>query len=275
MELSWFQCLLYGLISGLTEFLPVSALAHQSLFMSLTGTRDNPWLRLAAHIGCLLALIMAFVPYLSRLRRERRIAKLPRNRRRRQPDFGSMMEIRVLKTAGVSMLLVFLGYGFVHNLNERLWLLALLLLANGIVLYLPQHLPGANKSAESMSALDGILIGLAAGCGIVPGISRVAAGTSVSLIRGADKRYAGELGLLLCIPALAVMIVIDCFAGAGAAVAVSVSMVLCCITVAAAALAAAYFAIYLFRFLAVKAGFSAFSYYCWGLALFSLIIYLI
>ncbi len=276
MELSWFECLIYGLISGFTEFLPVSALAHQAVFLNLIGEKDNYWLRLAAHLGSLVALIVIFMPTITRLRRENKIAKTPKSRRRRQPDFCAMMEIRLFKTAAISMILLFLGYSFVYNLYERLWLLALLLGINGILLYLPQYMPGANKSAESMSSLDGMLVGLAAGLGIVPGISRVGAGTSVALMRGADRRYAADLALLLCIPALAVMTVIDVVYGIGAAaVAVSAGMVFCCITVAVAAFAAAYLAVFLVRFLAVKADYSGFAYYCWGLALFSLIIYLI
>lgn len=276
MELSWFECLVYGLISGFTEFLPVSALAHQAVFMNLLGVQDNHWLRMAAHLGSLTALIIIFIPTAIRFRREKKIAKTPKSRRRRQPDFGTMMEIRFLRSAAVTMLLVFIGYGFVYNLYERLWLLALLLGLNGILLYAPQFMPGANKSAESMSSFDALLVGLAAGLGIVPGISRMGAGTSVALMRGADRRYAADLALLLCIPALFVMLVIDVIYGIGAAaVTVSAGLVFCCITVAAAAFGTAYLAIFLVRFLSVKAGYSGFAYYCWGLALFSLIIYLI
>ena len=274
MEYTWFECLIYGLISGFTELLPLSSVAHQSLFSVLIGGADHGWLRFAAHLGCLLALLISFVPILTRLRREQKIAKLPRSRRRRQPDFGSLMELRLLRTAAVSMLLVFLGYGLVQQLHQRLWLLALLLGSNGILLYIPQYLPGANKSAVSMSSLDGVLIGLASGCGIIPGISRVGFGTSAAMLRGADRRYAADLGLMLCIPALAVMLILDIAAGVGA-VSFSGLLVFGCVTAAAASFAASYLAVYLVRFLAVKAGFSGFAYYCWGLALFTLIIYLI
>lgn len=275
MELSWFEHLVYGLISGFTEFLPVSAVAHQAIYSVMIGAEDYPWLRLAAHLGSLAALIFVFIPILSRYRRERKIARTPKKRRRRQPDHATMMETKVLRTASVSMLLVFLGYGFVYNLYERLWLLALLMAANGIMLYLPQYLPGANKRAESMSGLDSMLIGLSAGLGIVPGFSRVGFGSSTALMRGADKQYAGELGLLVCIPALIAMLILDCVAGVSAAVTMSGVMIFGCITAAITSFIAAYFGIFLVRFLAVKAGFSGFAYYCWGLALFTLIIYLI
>lgn len=275
MELTWFEHLVYGLISGFAEFLPISAVAHQAVFSVLVGAEGYPWLRLACHAGSLIALIFVLIPTLSRMRRERKIARTPKKRRRRQPDFATMMEIRIMRVAAISMILVFLSYGLVYDLYERQWLLALLLGMNGILLYIPQYLPGANKQAESLSGLDGMLIGLSSGAGVVPGFSRIGLGTSVALMRGADRRYAVELGLLLSIPALAVMILLDFAAGVGTVMSISALLVFGCITAAAAAFAASYFAIFLIRFLAVKAGFSGFAYYCWGLALFTLILYLI
>lgn len=276
MELTWFECLLYGLISGFAEFLPVSAVAHQAIFLKLTGGQDNDWLRLAAHLGALTALCVVFMPTFVRLRRERRIARTPKSRRRRQPDFGALMELRLLRVATVFLILLFAASRYVHNLYERLWVLALLLVINGIVLYLPQYLPGANKSAESLSSLDGMLVGLSGGLGIIPGFSRFGLAVSTALIRGADRRYATDLGLMLCIPALTVQLVLDCVYGiSAAAVAASAGLLLGCITAAAAAFATAYLAIFVARFLAVKTGFSGFAYYCWGLALFSLILYLL
>ena len=274
MALSWFEHLIYGLISGFAEFLPISAVAHQAIFTTLVGGADYPWLRLSCHIGSLMSLLVVLMPILSRMRRERKMARSPR-RRNRQPDIGTMMEIRVFYTTAISMLPVFLCYGWVYNLYERLWLLAILLGVNGILLYVPQFLPSANKRAESMSGLDGMLIGLSGGLGVVPGFSRVGLAASTALVQGVDRQYAADIALLISIPALLIFGVLDVIAGIGAAAAISGSMIFGCITAGAASAVAAYFSIFLVRFLAVKAGFSGFSYYCWGLALFSLIIYLI
>ena len=43
MELNWLECLIYGLLSGLTEFLPVSSLAHQTVILKVFGL-ENPCL---------------------------------------------------------------------------------------------------------------------------------------------------------------------------------------------------------------------------------------
>ncbi len=275
MALNWLECLIYGIVSGFAEFFPVSSLAHQAVYLKLLGKENEPLLQCAAMAGSLVALMISVLPILSRLQKERRIAAMPKKRRRRQPDFATLMEFRVLQMASISMLLVFLAYGLVADLYQRLWILAIFAAINGILVYLPQYLPGANKTAQSLSGMDAMLIGLNAGCGLIPGISRVGAAVSAGLIRGAERRYALELGLLASVPALAVLIVLTGFAGFAAGVVFSGALVLRLLTVLLSSLASSYAAIFLMRFLAVRVGFGGFSYYCWGFALFTLILYLI
>ncbi len=275
MELSWLENILYGLISGLTEFLPISALAHQTVFLTLLGKQQNEILQLSAHIGALIALVMACFPTLRRLNREWRIYTMPKSRRRRHPDFGILMEMRVFRTGAAVVLLSFLAYNFVSDLYQRLWVLAILIGINGILVYIPPYLPSANKGAQSMSRLDNVLIGIAAGCGIVPGISAVGSSISVARIRGVDRQYAMELSLLLAIPALIVMCILELMGSFAIKVAMSGILALKCGVIMISAFVGSFLSIRLVRFMAVKAGFSGFAYYCWGLALFTLILYLI
>lgn len=275
MELSWLESLVYGLISGLAEFLPISAEAHRALYLKLIGAGEEPALRLAVHVGALLALLVSCAPLLSRLRRERRIAAIPKKRRKRQPDLKTMLDLRLLRTALIPLVLTFLVYPVVSNLHERLWLLAICLGLNGILLYAPQFLVGSNKDSQSLSSLDAALIGFGNGIGGIPGISRMGGALFAGLTRGAERRYALDVSFLLCIPAMIVLLLFDgwwLIAGTGSAV--SAMLILQCVTAAAAAFGSAYFAVFIMRFLSVKAGFSGFAYYSWGVALFALILYL-
>lgn len=273
MELSWFESLLFGLISGFTEVLPISSVAHQALFLKLAGCGEVPLLRLFGRIGTVAAILSVYLPNLLRLQRERRLAAIPQKRRRRQPDPTAMMELRLLKMAVASSVVVLLAYPLVYGLYQRLWLLAILVGVCGIVLYIPQFLPGANKRAQTLSALDGMVMGLSAGLGVIPGFSRIGFGLSAAMIRGAERRYAADLAVLISVPTLLVMMVIDGFAAA--AVTISGILVLHCVTVMIAAFCAGWIGLRLLKFMAYRGGFSGFAYYCWGFALFTLIIYLI
>lgn len=276
MALNWFESLLYGLISGFTEFLPVSSEAHGILLTRILGVEDaGSGLCLAVHLGALLALLLSCRPQLSRLSRERRIAAMPARRRKRQPDANALMDIRLLKTAAFPLLLAFLAYPWVGKLCHRLWILGLALMINGILLYVPQFMPGANKDSRTLSRLDGLLIGLGGALAVMPGISRLGATMSVSAMRGTERQYSLHTALMLCIPALALLVLIN-LAGviASGFAGITAGGVLSIITAGGAAAVSAYFSILLMRFLMVKAGFSGFAYYCWGTAMFAFILYL-
>jgi undecaprenyl pyrophosphate phosphatase UppP len=123
--------------------------------------------------------------------------------------------------------------------------------------------------------VDSMLVGLGGGLGVIPGFSRIGYTTSVAMMRGAEKRYAMDTALLLSIPALAVLLIIDFFAIFTTTAGLTFIAILSCITAGITSFFSACLGIYIMRFLAVRAGFSGFAYYSWGLSLFSFILYLI
>lgn len=274
MELSWFESFIYGIISGLSEFLPISAEAHRALYLRLIGAGDYNLLRFMTHLGALLGLLITCWPMISKLSRERKIASVNKKRRKRAPDARSLTDIRYLRICVISLIVVFIIRPIVHDLHERLWILAGFLILNGILLYIPQFLPGANKDSRSLSSMDAMIVGLGGGLGVVPGLSRVGLTVSTGLMRGADKRYSLDTALLLSIPALAVLLIIDFFGIFTATTGLTFLAVLSCFTAGIASFLSACLGIYIMRFLAVRAGFSGFAYYSWGLSLFSFILYL-
>ena len=273
MELGWFESFIYGVISGISEFLPISSEAHRAIYLRLIGDADHALLRLMTHMGALLALLISCWPMISKLNRERGIAAVNKKRRKRAPDTKSLTDIRFTRIASLALVIVFILYSAVYDLHERLWILAGFLIVNGIMLYIPQFLPAGNKDSRSLSSLDSILIGLSGGLGVVPGLSQVGLSTSTGLLRGTDKRYALDAALLLSIPALIVLLIIDFF-GIFSAAGVTFLSVLSCFTAGITSFFSAFFGIYIMRFLAVRVGFSGFAYYSWGLSLFSFILYL-
>ena len=268
------QSLLYGLISGATEFFPISAEAHRDLISLLFGVEVNPLVDLLVHIGVLAALIISCIPQLARLRRERALLAIPAKRRRRQPDPAALSNLRVLRTAFIPLLLGFAAWPFTHNLTQSMWISALMLTINGIVLYIAPYVPQGNKDASTVSGLDGLLMGLGSTLAMLPGISRIAAFTTTGILRGCQRRYVLDLVLLLSIPALIVLILFDVYFLIVAASAVSGAWVLSGVLAMVIAAPTAYLCIMFLRFLTVKVGFSGFAYYSWGAAMFIFILYL-
>ena len=75
----FFENLLYGIFSGISEFLPISSQAHQALVMQLFGrTQREPLRDILVHIALLIALYTASPNSLNSAERSS-LASRPRN----------------------------------------------------------------------------------------------------------------------------------------------------------------------------------------------------
>ena len=275
MDLNWFESLIYGLVSGLTNFLPVSSQAHEALMLKLFGAAGGPLIRLVVHAAVWEALYLALRGDIEQMLHARQLAKIPPRRRTRQPDQQRLLDFRLVQTAAVPMLLAFVLMPFVNGWNTDLSKIACFLLVNGLILYIPRHLRSANKDSRSMSGLDGVLMGLCGALAVLPGISRVGAVTAAASARGADKEHALRWSFLLELAAMLVLVVLDAVELYNVGIsAVDTQLVIGCVLAAATAFGGAVLGIQTMRFLAVRTGFSGFAYYSWGVALFTFILYL-
>lgn len=268
--------LILSLISGFSELMFVSGSAHQHLYRTVTGyDREEPGLLLAIHLGVLVALLMSCQKQIKRMRYEKRLLSSAKRRRGRQPDPASIMNIRILNTAVIPVLLGFLLYPKVSVWLSATHWIAIFLIINGMVLFLPRLLRTGNKDGLSFTQLDGMLIGFGGALGMVPGFSRMGAMYSIAISRGAQTNYALDLSTLLCIPAICAMIGFDLYACSASDVSVSGWMLLAYLLSAAAAFAGAWFAVRLTRYLSSHTDTTGFAYYSWGLAVFLFLLYLI
>ena len=274
MNLNWLESLLYGLISGFTEYVPVSSQAHQAIFFRLFGGSNSGLLSLFIHIGSMVAVIFSYRKQIGRLYREMRLASIPRKRRRRTPDAAALMELSLLRMAAMILMAGFLLYIPASFRRDDLNIVALMLLINGVILYAPVLFATGNKSASGMSRLDSVFIGLGGCLGMLPGVSTVGAMTSVCSLRGGDREKSLTWTYLLMIPVLACLIGYDFRELIVAAPAVDMGLLLRCVLAGAASFSSGLLGISLMRFIAVHGGYHAFAFYAWGGALFSFILYM-
>lgn len=266
---------IYSLISGFTAFFGVDASAHQRLFSLLTGgVASDSGVNMAVRFGTLVALLICCGPHLRRLLRERSHS-LRSHRLKRQADPIAQLDLKLVRTA---MLPVLAGV-FLYSTGSR-WIagflpLALTLLLNSFILFLPRVINSGNKDGRSVSPLDGLLLGCGSVFGAFPGFSRVGCMMTAAAIGGLDRAYAMEMSLLLSIPVLAGLLVFDLFALLAGQIALSLVTLILYLVYAAMALLGSWLTIILMRYLVQKIGFTGFAYYSLGLALFSFIFYLV
>lgn len=275
MDLSWLQSILFGLVSGFTEILPVSARAHEMLLLWFFGADQQPLLQLFVKLGVLAGLLIACRGSMAKIRREQRLRRLPRKRRKRQPDFRILMDVKFLKVAAIPLLLLLFFRIKTREWDDSFTLVPVFLVLNGIFLFIPERISSGNKDSLTLSPLDGLLIGLFGGLSALPGISTLGMLTSAAAIRGTDRQHGLNLALLLYIPVMVLLLCFDMFAIVTTGLSgITFLVILQCILAAAAALFGTVSAVSVLRFLAVKVGFSGFAYYSWGIALFTFLMFL-
>lgn len=269
------QSLLYGLISGLSEFTPVSTSGHQALLRKLFGAPGrNPLLDLLVGVGLLIAVYLHCRSLL--MSYSRQLRGNPRRRRGNIPTARRTYDLRFLFFAGIAMLALLLFRGAAGSTEQKPLYLCLFFVLNGIVLYAVDHMRQSNKDAGMLSGMDAIFTGLMGGLSIFPGFSRLGMNLSAAVARGADRTLAYNWALVLGIPALTLFMLFD-FIGlfTVAGFVISLTGVLYAFAAAIGAFAGGYLVISLMRMMIVNTGFSGYACYCWGVAMLNFILYLI
>ena len=270
--MTWIQSVFFGFVAGLTEFLPISSDAHQRILLYMFGqTQQDPVRRIFIHVALLLSLYTTMRNLFDQISREQR---LRRDRRRAQSTYRTVLDVTLVKNAAVPMIIGMLVLHFFVKGDMQLPWVCLLLLLNGMILFITERAIRGNKGAEHMSVFDSWLLGLSGALSAFPGISRFGAGMSVSVLCGADRTKALIWSVLLSVPALFTLLGLDvltAFSVGGISFFANLGGYL--LTGIAAYLGGCV-SLYLIRLITGRTGYLGFAYYSWGTALFTFIIYL-
>jgi undecaprenyl-diphosphatase len=85
-----------------------------------------------------------------------------------------------------------------------LYLIGTTLIVLGVVLLLAERVARRDRPLEDIDRRDGILIGLAQACALVPGVSRSGATITGGLFLGFDRASAARYSFLLSVPAVVI-----------------------------------------------------------------------
>lgn len=184
---------MFGLIQGLTEFLPVSSSGHLLLAGRILGYTPSIALELTAHLGTLLAVVILY---------RRELWDMIRH------PLGRPMRYMLLTTV-CTVLVVLAGKDFFFSLNDGR-LLPFTFLLTAFLLIATPLLPKVKRFSYIGAAVVGIAQGLAA----MPGLSR--SGTTVSAAQLMGHEDAGSYSFIAAIPVILGSSIVS-FAGGGIA----------------------------------------------------------
>lgn len=182
---------LWGLIQGLTEFLPVSSSGHLVLVPALLGI-DEPSLAASAvlHLGTLLALLWYFRRELAGLVIHPRA---PENRR-----LWVFLAIGTVPAAVIGLTL----RSPIEVVFGEPWIVAVCLMVTGVILLVAHRLAPGTRIATDATPGDAVVVGMAQAFALLPGISRSGMTITGALAQGMSRTEAARLGFLLGVPAV-------------------------------------------------------------------------
>lgn len=205
------QSIILGIVQGLTEFLPISSSAHLNLFPWVFGWQEMPEsFDVALHIGTLLALIVFFYKDWKDLI----IGAYNQTIKRKPSTEGKIFWYIVLATIPAGILSLILDkisdLIFEGNLNLEMLIIAITLIAMGIVLYIVDKRAKTNTSYENITFKQSLLIGISqALAAAFPGVSRSGITMTVGRATGVDRESAAKFSFLLAMPITLAAVVFD------------------------------------------------------------------
>jgi len=189
---------LLGIIQGLTEFIPVSSTAHLLIGQKLFGLPADDAMFSFLVIVQLGTLISLFVFYWKDLLA---IAKATLDFRRSTYERNLGFYI-ILATIPALLAGYFLKDAVEALFRQPMLEASIRLFAAAVLLTLAEWLTKKNRSLESMTWLDAILIGVMQIIAVFPGASRSGTTISGGMFRGFDRPSAARFAFLMSVPVM-------------------------------------------------------------------------
>lgn len=197
------QSFILGLVQGLTEFLPISSSGHLVILQHLMGFK-KPMLffDIMLHLGTLGAVIAVFWQDLKKIGQEEILPLL-------KGFCNNPGLLSALSRARMTLLIMLatiptglIGYLFkepLESLFASTYAVGFALCFTGTLLWFTKY---CKKKDATLKTYQALLIGLAQGIAITPGISRSGTTIATGLFLGLSGELAARFSFLLSIPAI-------------------------------------------------------------------------
>lgn len=186
--MTFIEAIILGIVQGVTEFLPISSSGHLVLGQYFLGISiPGNSFEIVVHVGTLLSIIVVF--------RKDLIDILT--------SIGNKSTQKFILTIILGTIpAILVGFFFKEHIEyafDNVRLVSTALLVTGVLLISTKW---TTIRKEKISILDGVLIGIAQACAIIPGISRSGSTIGLGLLMGLDPKQTARFSFILAIPAL-------------------------------------------------------------------------
>jgi len=247
------EILILAVIQGVTEWLPISSSGHLVIAQEYLGLDLPVLFDVLLHLGSLLVVLFVF--WKDVLRVLKAFARL--DFKSQDGKLGLYIVLGSIATAAVGFVFREEFESYFHNL----YAVGVAFIATGCFYSLLYASRRHKHQGRPLNALDAVVIGLAQGVALIPGVSRSGSTITTGLLLKVEKKDAFRFSLLLFIPAVigaTVLTAVDAgnlFAATIDPVSLLIGLV---VTVAVG-----YVSLRLLLRIVLKGRLYLFAYYCW------------
>lgn len=262
--MSLLSAILYGILQGATEFLPVSSSGHLSLAQNFFGVSspemDYLLFDILLHLGTFFAVLFVYFKDIKLLIGEffAMVGDILGGRGARlYIPYRKMGVMIILSTLPLFLILSFMD--LIESFYSNTLFIGLALIATGIMLYFVDHKKNNHPLDQKGASLkSGLIVGLWQAVATLPGISRSGATITGGVLCGFSREFAVKYSFLMSIPAVlgANLLSIKDLHG------VESELILPFICGMVAAAVSGFLAIRLLTYIAKRKNFRFFSIYC-------------
>ena len=204
--MNYLKYLFYGVVQGLTEFLPISSSAHLKVLFEFFGLQD-PGSSITAiiQIASVIAILIYFRGDIQNINSIGLENFFYKNRILKSIFIGSIPIIFV----GAFIKLI-IPYFYESYLRSNL-LIGIISIFTALLMYVSQLTRNKDISLDNHVLFNSFLIGLAQSFAIVPGVSRSGITITIALLLGWKRIDAVKYSFMLGIPAISLVAFFEIF----------------------------------------------------------------
>ena len=195
------HAIILGIVQGLTEYLPVSSDAHVRLTMLALGLSDKGGAAFTAmiHFGTILAVLIYFWKDIATaVGAWAKSLSGKENKNSPEARLGWAVFWGTIPVVIAALILK----KPVETTFRSLYFIAFAFIGMGMVMFAMDRFGKANRKTESVTVLDGILVGAWQIFALIPGMSRSGSTIAGAQARGFDRASAAKLSFLVAIPTI-------------------------------------------------------------------------
>lgn len=187
------EAIVYGIVQGLTEFLPVSSSGHLELTKAILGDKSVPeeglLMTVLLHAATALSTVVIYRKEVAEIFKG--LFKFEKNE---ETLFSFKIVLSMIPAAAVGLLF---EDEIEQFFTKNVLLVGFMLLITGLLLILADR---AKRTEKDLSFSNSLIIGISQALAIMPGISRSGATISTSVILGIDRTKAARFSFLMVVP---------------------------------------------------------------------------